>query len=40
MRELDAPPIPKMMATKAWKYFYVGGAFFAWGLLVYALYFV
>ena len=40
MREPDVPPIPKMMATKGWKYVYMGGAFFAWGLLVYALYFI
>ena len=40
MPQMDVPPIPKTMATRPWKYVYIGGAFFAWGLLVYALYFV
>ena len=38
MRELNLPPVPKAMTTRPWKAFAVSGAFFAWGLLVYALY--
>ncbi len=39
MRKSDLPPIPKQLAGRAWKYVFVSGAFFAWGLLIYSLYF-
>lgn len=40
MKQPDLPPIPKAMASKTWKPVFVAGAFFAWGLLVYSLYFL
>ena len=40
MKKAELPPIPKQMAGKAWKHVFVSGAFFAWGLLVYSLYFM
>ncbi len=38
MRKSDLPPIPKQLAGRVWKYVFVSGAFFAWGLLLYGLY--
>ncbi len=40
MRELNAPPITKEMASKGWRNFFIAGVCLSWGLLVYALYFI
>ena len=39
MRKPDIPPIPKSMASPPFKIVYVAGAFAAWGILAYGLYF-